>query len=526
MKSVINSSTPSDLTISDKSTVTELANIISLSEITKPVPKKFTLNYGISSLPTINTGVIQLSNSIPIWQPDSETIALSNVELAQPLNIGDTSMYLSSIDTFLNGLYDYSGYFIVEREIIYFNGIEHNISYKKEGDAAWYPYNDIGKITIYSQDNLKYYQDLIISEALQTYGYSVTQVSITPNNVLKNLRRGMFGTKEVDHDISLPIDSNSIMCNLNATEFDLLGVDLSINGSTRNTIIYDKYSKGSIFIPSNKALHIPVGLKDSGFNYVKTIQKLYNPNSDSRIFTGIRIGRMGSGTEFTVAAGIGGTGGGKLNSILIKPTNAPAQEYFLNENDFGTSFINTASTFSEAIKFEIFIKNNNSVKVFINDTLITSSLVFSNIADSPYKNVKFDSDDYLILPSNLIKRYGLSVFTWQKNTSNVTGTNLYEISVGPNTNKTSYLGVTENNNIEEVNLINSVLDGLDPNGLDTTNVSLYDYTKSFLWTGTKNARQLKIFDVDIDQIPIRPAYNKIFLGNFSYNISALKNNYI
>jgi hypothetical protein len=531
IKTVINSGSTSDFTISDKSTVTDLASIVSFSEITRPVPKKFTLNYGLASLPTLNTGSIQLNNSTPIWQPDSETIALSNVELAQPLNAGDTSMYITSIDTFLNGLYDYNGYFIIDREIIYYDGIEHNVSFTKANDPKRYLYNGFGKITIHSQEELAYYQNLIISEALETYGYTISGVSITPNNVLKNLRRGMFGTKEVDHDNSSNIDGT--VYNLNDTNFDILGNSLTTNGNIINFIQYNINSGGapvsiasrlqastpSIFIPSNKILQIPIQFKNNGWTYFRTIQKLYNPSSNSRIFTGIKIGEMNGGNEIVIAAGRSSSTKDQ-NCIIVKPLGEFGQEYFLDENDFGTNFINTAGPLSEAIKFEVFLKNN-SVKIFINDTLITSSIVFSNITDSPYKNVKFDSDDYLILSGN--KTHGVGIFTWQSNTSTVTGTNLYEISVSKNNSKISYLGVNDTNNKEEEVLINNVLDNLDTNSLNAE----YNISNSFYyWTGTKNARQLKIFDVDIDQIPIRPAYNKIFLGNFSYNISALKNNYI
>jgi hypothetical protein len=119
------------------------------------------------------------------------------------------------------------------------------------------------------------------------------------------------------------------------------------------------------------------------------------------------------------------------------------------------------------------------------------------------------------------KSVGFGVFTWSADASNV-GTQLYEMSFSNQDDKINYLGLNQQTYNEEKILIDNVIDNIDTNGLTAG----YTPPSYFIWTGTKNIRQLKIFDVDLDQIPIQTGYSKLFTGSFSYEITALKNNYI
>lgn len=182
------------------------SNILSMNfEVTEPI-KEITLKYR-QPRPTLsdpdflnkeedkNKIFIKKSREV-VWEPKQDIDVLPFFELAPPGIISRTQNKIkydpvivsSSITRTIN---NYSGYLLIDQEIIKYNGIEYQFS---TPNNANFSYIDVIK----NPSDIK----SIINKLIVQYGFS--QINYSQTGYLANVERGMFGTTADRHIVEYP----------------------------------------------------------------------------------------------------------------------------------------------------------------------------------------------------------------------------------------------------------------------------------------------------------------------------------
>jgi len=564
--------------LNDISTGTELANIISLQENNIGIPKSLSISY---DSPNMTKGSGQTVNNIkgatmmgyvsaPIWTP-TEQIVLSSAKLSASLGVGqDTITIDNQYSGLLNSEIGYSGYYLIDREIVSFDSILYDFYYTLDinpvGSSTFIPYSE-NPVRIYSQD----YLEKIISD-IKTASPQIKGIAHKKTDVLGGVRRALFGTKESDHLLKSSTWNDSIAKHSNygfvpdttVTNFDAnfgssTGNDFGIIGSGKGDIAI---KDGYFTIPNNTATsfnynyHIPLPNDPAGtitHNYFKALIQLgvagdtssFTPTArgnycgifiqaDSTKKNGLWIGvgskKTGNNSLSIILKAFGDSGKGQIYRHLEFTENDPIDTDLSESNGFG----NTLIDLNKPILFEVYFATKTvkgyPVKIYINGFLLTNKnaeKLFQTVCDS---GISITTSDYLYLPCNFNKTTNnFGVFHWGPSSGNV-GAIVEELVFS---NKSEIIGYDYNQNSglivgNEKEIANNILYNIDneKNLLDTY---AYNYSNNgnnfFRWTGSNYLQGIKIFDLNIEQKPILNNGLSIFAGKYLFTTTAYLDNY-
>jgi len=572
----LNTSGSINFYLNDIATATELSNIISFQENNAGIPKNLSISYDVPAISKAAKGITVTSkegngsqmfnySQSPIWQP-SEPICLSNFELGQNFLKGDTRIVLSQTTSILNRSTGYSGYYLIDQEIISFNAREYDFFYTVDSNPVAsstfiaYPSNPV---KVYSQENL----DKIVSTIKNSIS-GVTSVSNKEKFALAEVQRGLFGTEEADHYLESSswtyynpaylysfnpdtATNNAIFSSPTGKDFGILKVNTTASISIKN---------GYMTIPANNAFVIPynyhvpwTGDKSAvKHNYFRALVQLGRPGVSGSFtptangnYCGIFIqGDTKRANGLWVGVGSKATGVNS-QSIIVKAfgaggvmrhmeftENTPSSS--LNKSaGFGTSLIDL----NNPILFEVYLNrsatsNTYYAKILINGFLITNlsgQALFKEVLD---KNISITSSNYLLIPCNFSDAVSsnFGIFNWYSGaqTNGNVGAIVSEIVFGNSGNVLSYnYNDTNGSNLDfEKQVANDILSGIDYDKESIKSITSLSKNNFFRWTGSKNAQEIKIFDINIDQKPIFNSNIDIYARPYQIKLSSYLNNYI
>lgn len=575
----VNTSGSINMYLNDIAVGTAQPNIVSLQENNIGIPKTLSISYDIPSVAKNPTGLtvstagtakgaeIVSYSKQHLWQPQ-ELIVLSNVELGKNFLVGDNIMALTNNTSFLNRSLGYNGYYLIDDEVISFNGKQYDFYCSTSSlmasiaSAAYILYSQ-NPITIYSAEQL----DKVISD-IRSASPTVTAVAHKDRNTLAEVSRGLFGTKESDHIIdsinwkytpspilyTFTTGASTTIFDLYAPKFGPLAV------STSSVIVKD----GAVIVPANRifAIDYPYSIQTvastdiNKHNYFKALIKLglptdtasptgnsycgivfnANPGNNNSLWIGVGSHPTALDVQQVVIKAFDSTG--KLTQSLLFSENSPTAS---SQNaGFGDQFINL----SEPILFETWLQyaNNGSdlyAKIAINGFLFTNYTGVS-LYQTAFNNIKIaipptgSLKNYLKIDTDLKKSSNFGIFHWSSGSTSTTATptplhtTVYEILFG-NVSNISGIGYRQDSTTIgfEKTLANTILNNMNTPLESGAHLSSQPATPNFFyWTGSKNAREIKLFDINIEQKPIFNSNINIYTAKYGIPVEQLLQNYI
>ena len=487
-------------------------------------PEKLTIKYK-KPMPSIsdyrqpknrpNASITEIATDI-VWEPEQGAQVLTFFELASPGILTPTQNRIPfDVDSAyrINRAIENSGYLLIDKEIVKYDGVEYKFSYKNNSG------NLVSRIEVIRN---KADIDTVISEIYQTN--QVSEITWTPTGYLVNVERGCFGTEPSEHKV---LSSGSrvgwVGREFNAAYKQVSSIDQSdgtFGASNGNISIKSEKSSGGILIyPSSNNT---VGNKRRLFSrYV-----LNNVPSGKTGYLGSVVGLKISSGQITDGLFIwtGITNKNKQTTISISIIQLVNGNITVVSSPKDFEF--TEDLFSENEALEMYVEFNstmNKMKVFIGSTSLFEVVRSKSDENDPGKRkVAFKTLTTNISP---IKKDGFFGFAALENgrgvldalafTANSDPRNLNQININDledgyySSSSTSPAYYANADNLLNQIIYNKFVPGFNA------------YKDSFVFTGAPVARGIKIFDVEYQDYPVIASPEIEFLG-YTYNIDAIR----
>lgn len=496
---------------------------ISFEEIERP--QKITIKYK-RPMPSLsdyrqaknrpNVSMTEMATDI-VWEPEQGAQVLTFFELASPGILTPTQNRIPfDVDSAyrINRAIENSGYLLIDKEILKYDGVEYKFSYRGPSDTL------ISRIEVIRN---KADIDAVVSEIYQNN--QVSSISWTPTGYLVNVERGCFGTEPAEHKV---LTNGSrvgwLGREFNAAYKQVSTVDQSdgtFGASNGNMSIKSEKSSGGIFIyPSTNNT---VGNKRKLFaRYV-----LNNVPSGKTGYLGCAVGVKIASNEIQSGLFIwtGVTNKNKQTTITISIVQIVNGQVKVVSAPKDFDFTEDLFDADEALEMYVEFNNEmNNMKVFIGSTSLFEVVRSKDKENDPGKRkVAFKTLTTKISP---IKRDGLFGFAALENgrglldslafTVNADPRNLNQITI--NNLEDGYYSSSKTTPAYYANadtLLNQIVYNKFIAGFNT-------FQDSYLFTGAPVARGIKIFDVEYQDYPVIATPEVEFLG-YTYNIDAIKN---
>lgn len=527
------------LNLQDFSDTNSTSNISSFSINENERPSKITLKYKKpypyytqpkigkkvkKSLAEKNASLLKDTSKI-IWEPDQESLLLPYFELSAPGITSKNQRFIKfNADNlkYLNKTIDFSGYLLIDTEIVKYNGLEYIFT----------PVNIENNEIVNSGDSfksiIKNKEDLvsIISDAIEKF--SARTIYYQPTGYLMNVERGQFGTVPEKH---VTVNSNSpkdwIAREFNSKYQEVSSIDESDGkyslSNGRISLTSDKSNGGIIIIPkknnnvgNKRKLFMRYALGKIPSNKSGYLGAAIGVNINSGeikdglfIFTGIESKKKKTEVRLFIQEVIDG----KVNNTIPKG-KFELDETLFEENEQIEMYIN-------------FDAKRKSMRVFIGPTSI-----FQKIKKE--KDKKGNKTEKLINVSHEVKvkiekdsTFGFVAlesgrgwlddfaFTSKADPRNLNNDNIDDIendySYDEKAGNLFYIG--KNTLLDQI-VYNRNVEFSINNSLNKDN---------FIWTGAPVARGLKIFNIEFNDFPISGNATAKFLG-YSYDSNSIKIN--
>lgn len=527
------------LYLQDHSDVYSTSNITGIEFLDIEKPSKINLRYKkpypYTNAPEIKNKIqrqlleegqsVRSSTRTIVWEPEENSLVLPYFELLAPGITSKTQKFIKydvSRTQFINRLIDFSGYLLIDKEIVKYDGLEYKFT----------PADIVNKKIVPDENNafttiIKSPEDIesIRLEAFEKFNKN--NILYGPTGTIMNVERGAFGTEPSRHEVitdkqkkdwNIKKFSSSYknVTDINPSQSSVISFGsgfMSVNSKLssggyfiypeeNNTVgkkrkLYARYSLGDI--PKNKSgyLGLAVGVEFSGSNIQNGLF----------IYTGIKSKDKKKNVKLFIQQVVNGS----VKPIIKK-----------SELDLDESLFDEDENIDLYVKFD---KKMTEMRVFVGPTS-----VFQKIKKVEKDGVKFERPIDIGQKVDNIKRNGFFGFVALENgvgalddlafmesadPRDLSTPEFYDIeddySGDKNTGVGFYIG---SNTLLNQIVYNRNVNISKDNALNKNN---------FLWTGSPVARGLKILDVEYSDPPTTSKAVGKFIG-YSYTSAAAKTN--
>lgn len=527
------------LYVQDFSDANSVSNIEGIDFVDIEKPSKININYkkpypwnnvpelrGKVRRDLLESGQSATSTSTTIvWEPEEDALMLPYFELAAPGITSKTQKFIKydvSRTQSINRSIDFSGYLLIDKEIVSYDGLEYKFT----------PASISGKKIVPDEANsftaiIKSPSDIesVRSDAFERFNKN--NVVYGPTGNIMNVVRGEFGTEPEKH----PVMGDREKKNWSIKQFSSSYGNITDINPASSSII----SMGSGYMSLNSNL--------SSGGYFIYPDENNTVGKKRKLFARYSLGDIPKNRSGYLGVGIGvDISGGKIQNGLFIYTGIKSKDKKKNVKLFSQQVVNGVvqnivkkseldldeTLFDEDENIELYIKFNKKMtemRVFVGPTS-----VFQKVKKIKKDGEKTEKIINVAQEINSVKRTGFFgfvvlesgvgalddlAFMSSGDPRDLATADFYEIEDDYSGDKNAGVGfyIGANTLLDQI-VYNRFVDMSIDNSLNKNN---------FIWTGAPVARGLKVVDAEYQEFPVTGKISAEFLG-YSYPAAAARTN--